>query len=185
MVNGVSLLPEIAFALKYITHTGNLLAAMNGLTNGLAGLANAMTFQKAKAIHQRSTRLCEHITNVLTSSPFITAQNWHEHVTKSSATEDLHLPSDMSNGLILRNFKGMLPSKRTTNLQPLSFCLPTGSSIILRATSGAGKTMTLLGLLHVLDNLGDEFIIVNQQAVNIHDLPSPKLISKYITFISE
>jgi len=183
MLNGISMLPKAAFALKYLINAGNLLAAMNGLTDGLSGLTSCLTFQKLKVTNARATATTERLISILGNEPFITPQTWATHTAgKQPAIE---VPPHVQSGLVVKNFRGKLPSNRHARLPALNFSLASGEAIVLQAPSGTGKSMTLLGLMHLLENSGDEYIVHDSQAINVHSLSSAQELTNYMLFISE
>lgn len=184
-INLISHTPEILFAVKYLFDTGgNVLAAFNGLQQGLEGLSGTLSFQRAREASRRSVEIASHLINTICNKPFITTpQRWEEHITEHGINHITELP--FSNGLVISNFKAQLPSGETTSLEPLNLSVASGESIVLRAESGAGKSVTLMAIMHLLEHKGDVNIIQNGQAIDVHSLSGPADLSNRIALITE
>ena len=184
-LNFLSRTPEILFAIKFITDKGgNLLATFNGLKEGLTGLSGMLSFQRSRENSRRSVEIATHLINAITTKPFIaTPQRWREHVETYGINKIDELPFD--NGIIVDNFKAVIPSGEETSLEPFSFKIQSGNSVILQAGSGEGKSVTLMGIMHLLENSGSIHIVENGVARDVHSFSGNDELSRKILLVTE
>jgi len=184
-INFVGHTPEILFAVKYLFDTGgNVLAAFNGLQQGLEGLSGTLSFQRSRESSRRTVEIATNLIKTISDRPFIaTPQRWNEHVSENGACILSNIP--IKDGLVVTGFKAFLPSGERTSLAPLNLTVSCGESVVLRAESGTGKSVTLMALMHLLEHEGGLHIVQNSQAVDVHTMAGPSELSDKIALITE
>jgi energy-coupling factor transporter ATP-binding protein EcfA2 len=183
-VNFLSYTPELLFALKYLTKSGNALPALYGFQQGLQGLTGVLNSQRIRESTKRTTEIAMHLVEAISNRPFIaTPQRWREHVKEA---RDNDLPGvGLRNGLVIRNFTAQLPTGEKTGLAPISVEAALNSAVIIRAESGAGKSVTLMGIMHLLEHAGSIFIIKKGKKVNVHSLKGPEEVAQEILLVTD
>ncbi len=162
---------------------GNLFANLNGLRYGLTGLNGALTQQRAREDSRRSIEFTQKLIGLISSDKFIlTEKRWKEHIDKAGSVDLEEAP--IESGLIVRDFKTVLPDGKHTELPPVNVVVSSGEVVVLKAQSGLGKSSLLAGLMHFSEHEGDLYIVENGQGKNIHTLDNPSRISERITYIA-
>ena len=104
----------------------------------------------------------------------------------------MNLPNDLYMTELTRfntcpvdNFKAVIPSGEETSLEPFSFKLQSGNGVILQAGSGEGKSITLMGIMHLLENSGSIHIVENGVAKDVHSFSGNDELSRKILLVTE
>lgn len=175
--------PQALFAIKFLAGGGNILPALFGLREGLMGLSNVLSAQRTRESTKRTAEIATHLILAIATEPFIaTPQRWKDHVEKSGVTELCPVPFE--NGIVLRDFSAINASGNATSLAPINLEVSSGSAVILKADSGSGKTVALMGLMHLYENQGSVHIIKDGIATDVHELSGPDEIANRILYIT-
>lgn len=176
---------EILFAIKYLLgRGGNALPALYGFQQGLQGLSSVLATQRDRELTKRTTEIATHFIKTFVLRPFITtAKRWIEHLKES---EELESPNiSILNGLVIRNFVAQSPSGEKTVLAPISLDVSLNSALIIKADSGTGKSVTLMGIMHLLEHSGSIYLVKDGKLTNVHSLQGPDGIAEEIVLITE
>lgn len=184
-INFLSYTPELLFAIKYLfTNGGNALPTLYGFQQGLEGLSGVLGTQRTRESTKRTTEVATHLIGSISNRPFITTpQRWQEHIEEAKIVEPPFV--EFTDGLVVRDFVAYLPTGEKTTLAPIFLDLPLNSAAIIKAESGTGKSVTLMGIMHLLEHSGSIHLIRNGESIDIHSLQGPEEIAQEILLITE
>lgn len=175
-INLLSQLPFLLVALRVLLQgKGELLASFYGMTQGLIGLSESLSFQRSRVFSIRSALTAKRLFEVINSpSLILTKYRWNLHA------------SDSPNSLFTKHVSGVdIVNFQVRNLEkPINHFIQNGHIAILRAKSGKGKSTFLVGLLHYVEHSGDIYFINKEKVINIHTLTRDQIAQK-ICYLKE
>jgi len=166
-INVIGQLPLVLFIIRYGFGVGiGKLASFYGITQGLQGLSEALAVQRSRVSSSRAAYIGKQLLEALASPSLLIANGrWRAHIQDSPAL--LEVPC--RDGIVLVDFA--VASAYPRRLPPISACLPSGKSTLLKAPSGHGKSLLMLAIATIVDHTGQMYFIRDGKATNTHLLP--------------
>ena len=120
---------------------------------------------RAKVDCETNTLTAIHIFETISEHPFILTQaRREEHIGKKEIIPEVFI----RDGVIIKDFKAVLPNREETKLAPLNIEIETGKVVTVGARSGSGKTETVLAICHLLEHTGFVGFVCDNQVSSAH-----------------
>ena len=176
---------DVVFAAKYVLDPyGKTAASLKGIPAAFGGLVTPLAFQRSRESAKRQVGVTKQVIETLTSQPFIATQaRYNEHVAEQGVTVVSNPP--IKYGILIDKFKAVLPSGEDTEMEPFSLAVAKGETVVLRAESGTGKSITLMALLHLLEHTGSVHLVADGEAKDVHEFDNRAAIAKNILLVTE
>lgn len=184
-LNISSYIPEGGLLFAYLANLGgNALQNVYGITQGARDFGNAMNIQNQREAARRDTEIATILINTISNKPFIaTPQRWREHIAEAGVAVFSEIP--FKNGIVIRDFRAQTPAGEYVKLAPITMEVPANGAAVLRAESGDGKTITLMGIMHLLEHKGSVCLVKDGEVIDVHSLSGPKDINENIVYIAK